>query len=57
MFTLANMFHLFAHKFAGLSGRRLSFLLILSSPLDRFFFWHNKKVTRPKTSLDGFRFD
>ena len=64
MFSFANVFHFFAHKFPGLSGRRFPFPLIFAGPVDHIFCWHNsiafaarptagcrKSYPRPETHL------
>src|SRR5213592_2102381 len=51
MFPLANMLHLFPHKFPGLCGRRFTFAFVFLSPFDCFFFWHNKMVSLPEIGL------
>jgi hypothetical protein len=38
--SLSNMLHLFAHEFAGLRAWGFPFGRVLSSALDRSFFWH-----------------
>ena len=48
MFSFANVFHFFAHKFPGLSGRRFPFPLIFAGPLDHIFFWHNSIAFAPR---------
>jgi hypothetical protein len=40
MLTLANVMHLFTHKFACLRAGRLSFFFIVTRAFDNFFFWH-----------------
>jgi hypothetical protein len=40
--ALANVMDLLTHELAGLSRRRLSFTLVLTSPPQRFFFRHLK---------------
>ena len=39
--ALANMFNLFANKFARLGRRRLTLCLILAGTFDSLFLWHN----------------
>ena len=52
MFAFPDVFHFFAHKLAGLSGRRLAFALIFAGAFNYFFFWHNKRITPLATLLD-----
>jgi hypothetical protein len=52
MFTLTDMFHLFAHKLARLSERRFAFAFILMSTFNSFFFWHNNIVSLVTPHLD-----
>jgi len=42
MFALADMMHLLAHEFAGLSGGSFALTLIFSGPFYCFSFWHNE---------------
>ena len=42
MLAFPNVLHFFAHKLAGLSGRRFAFTLIFARAFNSFFFWHNK---------------
>ena len=42
MFPLANMLHLFPHKFARLGRWRLSFPRIFPGSFNCFLFWHSK---------------
>ena len=51
MFSLANMFHFFADKFARLSRRRLSFSLVFTSPFECLLFWHSTKSFAAKASV------
>jgi hypothetical protein len=51
MFPLADVLHLFPHKFARLRRWRLSFALVFPSPLNSFLFWHNKMPSLPEISL------
>ncbi len=51
MFPLANMLHLFPHKFARLRRGRLSFALIFPSSFNYFLFWHSKMVSLPEIVL------
>ena len=41
MFSFANVFHFFAHKFPGLGGRGFPFPFVLAGLLDDIFFWHD----------------
>jgi hypothetical protein len=52
VFAFPNVFHFFAHKLAGLSGRRFAFALILVRAFNCFFFWHNKMVSPSAARLD-----
>jgi hypothetical protein len=52
VFAFPNVFHFFAHKLARLGGRRLAFALIFARAFNRFFFWHNKMISRLATRLD-----
>ena len=45
MFPLANMLHLFAHKFGRLGRWRLSFTRIFPGSFNCFLFWHSKMVS------------
>jgi hypothetical protein len=45
MFPLANMLHLFPHKFARLGRWRLSFTRIFPGSFNCFLFWHSKMVS------------
>jgi hypothetical protein len=51
MFPLANMLHLFPHKFARLSRWRLSFTRIFPGSFNCFLFWHSKVVSLPEIGL------
>ena len=51
MFPLANMLHLFPHKFARLRGGRLPFALVFLSPFNSFLFWHSKMLSLPEIVL------
>ena len=52
MFAFPNVFHFFAHKFAGLSRRRFAFALVFARPFNCFFFWHNRNVSPLAARLD-----
>jgi hypothetical protein len=41
MFTLANVVHLFTHKFPGLSRCRFALPPVTPGPFKSLFFWHN----------------
>jgi hypothetical protein len=51
MFPLANMLHLFPHKFARLRRWRLSFALVFPSAFNCFLFWHSKMVSLTEIGL------
>ena len=40
MFAFSNMVKFFAHKLAGLSGRRFALRLVTARPFNSFLFWH-----------------
>ena len=52
MLAFPNVFHLFSHKLARLSGRRFAFTLVLPRAFNYFFFWHNKMVSPLAALLD-----
>ena len=51
MVPLANMLHLFPHKFARLGRWRLSFPRIFPGSFNCFLFWHSKMVSLPEIVL------
>src|SRR5207237_7223903 len=44
MLALADVMHLLAHEFAGLSTRCFPFALVLVRAFDRFSFWHETSL-------------
>jgi hypothetical protein len=52
MLAFANVLHLLAHEFAGLSGGRFTFTRILACSFDRFLFGHSTEVTLLRSNLD-----
>jgi hypothetical protein len=52
MFAFADVFHFFAHEFARLCGRSLSFTFIFARPFYWFFFGHTKIVSPLVIDLD-----
>jgi len=41
MFPFANVVHLFAHKFSGLSRWSFALSPVTPGPFESLFFWHN----------------
>ena len=52
MFAFPNVFHLFAHKLACLSGRRETFPFVFACPFNCFVFWHDEIVSLRNNLLD-----
>ena len=53
VFAFPDVLHFFAHKLAGLSGRRLAFSLIFARAFYCVFFWHNKMISLQRADLDA----
>jgi hypothetical protein len=51
MFAFANVVHLFAHEFSGLSRRRFALPPVAPGPFESLFFWHNYLCFSQTTSF------